>query len=145
MHVTTGDGRRLRIGRRWLPWRPRPREFDGPVDSFDLIGGDDPVSFALSIVLALALTLLAPLIAVVVLLTGELLLALLLVPLVAAVRVLLRRPWLVEVRDGRTLLSAEPVVGWRASGERIRELSVDPSLLLRHTAETAEDVTGRRD
>ena len=144
MRVTTADGRELRIGRRWLPWRPRTRNVDGDANFFDLVGGDDPMGFVLSILLALVLTLLAPVLAVVLVLTGEVLLVLALLPLAVLLRVLLRRPWLVEVREGRTLLAAEPVVGWRASGERIRQLAADPSHLVRHAAKGAPDVTGRR-
>jgi hypothetical protein len=130
VRVTTDDGRELRVGRRWLPWQPRPREFDGPADVSDVIGGDDLAGIALSIVLALVLSLLAPLLMVLLVLTGEILLVLLLAPLAVAVRVLLRRPWLVEVREGRTLLHAEKVVGWRASGDRILEIATAPSLVL---------------
>ena len=130
MRVTTDDGRQLVVGRRWLPWRPRPRELDGPAEFFDVVGGDDLAGIALSIVLAMVLSLLAPLLLVVLVLTGELLLVLLLAPLAVGVRVLLRRPWLVEVRHGGTLLHAEKVVGWRASGDRILEIATAPSLVL---------------
>ena len=130
MRVTTDDGRELRIGRRWLPWRPRPREFDGPVDFVDVVDGTDLAGVVLSVVLAIVLSLLAPLLLVVLVLTGEVLLVLLLAPLAVAVRVLLRRPWLVEVREGGTLLHAEKVAGWRASRDRILAFSTAPSLVL---------------
>jgi len=126
VRVTTTDGRALRIGRRWLPWRPRPRDFSG-VD----IGmpGDDLGGVGLSIVLGIVPMLLAPVILLVLVLTGEVVVAIALLPLAVLTRVLLRRPWLVEVRQHRHLLHSEKVVGWRPSGQRIRELAHDASYL----------------
>ena len=124
----TRDGRDLRIGRRWLPWRPRPRRFEAGDGLFD-VAFDDLGGIALSIILSLVLVLLAPVILLVVVLTGETLLVLALVPLAALLRVLLRRPWLVEVREHGRLLHAERVVGWRASARRIRTLAERPSYL----------------
>ena len=129
MRVLTDDGRELRIGRRWLPWRPRARDFDGTGDFFGGLGSDDLVGFALSIVLAVVLALLAPLLLVVLVLSGEWLVVLALIPLAALLRVLLDRPWVVEVRERGVLLHLEKVRGWRASGERIRELANDPDVM----------------
>jgi hypothetical protein len=123
VQVRAADGRTVTVGRRWLPWRPRPREFDAAGDFFGDLGGDDLQGVVLSIVLGLVLALLAPLILTVVVLAGEVLLLLLLLPLVALARVLLGRPWLVQARHDGSLLGVEPVRGWFASGARIREIA----------------------
>lgn len=121
--VTGPDGRSWRIGRQWLPWQLRRRELDGG-DAFHLLdGADDPLSalglFALAVFAAVLLAFLAPFL----LLGLELALVLVLVPLLAALRVLTRRPFTVTAREeGKTAPAAEEqVVGWRASGRTIAQ------------------------
>jgi hypothetical protein len=56
----------------------------------------------------------------------ELAVLLLLLPVAVGVRVALRRPWTVQVLGpDRSVRHSERVVGWRASGCRIRELAED--------------------
>ena len=116
--VTGPDGRRWRVGRQWLPWQVRRRELDGE-DAFHLVdAADDPLSalalFALAVVAAVLLAFLLPLL----LLGLEIALLIVLVPLLAAFRVLTRRPFTVTARErGQAMPRAtQRVVGWRASG-----------------------------
>lgn len=119
--VTGPDGRSWRIGRQWLPWQLRRRKVDGD-DAFDILeAADDPLSalalFAVAVVAGVLLAFLAPLL----LLGLELALVSLLVPLLAAFRVLTRRPFTVTARerDAAVPAATQRVVGWRASGATI--------------------------
>lgn len=116
--VTGPDGRSWRIGRQWLPWQVRRRELDSD-DTFHITeAADDPLSvlalFALAVVAAVLLAFLLPLL----LLGLEFALLVVLVPLLAAFRVLTRRPFTVTARErGKAVPAAtKQVVGWRASG-----------------------------
>lgn len=116
--VTGPDGRSWRIGRQWLPWQVRRREIDSD-DTFHLAeAADDPLSvlalFALAVVAAVLLAFLLPLL----LLGLEIALLTVLVPLLAAFRVLTRRSFTVTARErGKSVPAAtQRVVGWRASG-----------------------------
>jgi hypothetical protein len=58
-----------------------------------------------------------------VLLVGELVLLVLLLPLALLVRVLFKRPWTVEATSRRRLLWSEQVHGWTESGVRVLEVA----------------------
>lgn len=121
--VETPDGGRWRVGRRWVPWRFRLRKPRSPLD--DLGGADLPLELAgtvggpFVIVGVVAAILLFALAAVPVLLAVvELTILAVLVAGGVVVRILLRRPWIVDVQrldayDG----GSWEVVGWRRSGE----------------------------
>jgi hypothetical protein len=123
------DGVTWRVGRRWLPWRRRIREVpDLGIDGGP--GGDDPISAIIGLFL---LVLAIPALVVLALLLAELVLLIALLPVVALLRFVASWagfPWPVEVHSrpakrrvaGWTLRHAEPVRGWRASGERIEGL-----------------------
>ncbi|MBW3669772.1 MAG: hypothetical protein KY443_11240 [Actinobacteria bacterium] len=124
--VTTPDGGRWRVGRRWVPWRFRLRKPRSPLDDIEL-----PLDIAVPfdgifvivgvVVAALAFGLLmVPVVIALVELT-------ILVPLVAVgvlVRLLLRRPWIVDVErlDAYDRAGWE-VVGWRRSGRLVTALA----------------------
>jgi hypothetical protein len=117
--VTDPAGRSWLIARRVLPWRRRLHKPDWAWDVPDFGGGDDLVS---AIVLAITL----PIAIILAVLLSELLLLLLLLPVVLALRIVFRRPWIVDVRPAdapRTVTHLERVVGWRAAGERVQELA----------------------
>jgi hypothetical protein len=124
--VTDPAGRGWSVGRRILPWRPlrvRRSLGDAHVDPGDLLGGvDHPAGLVMALVLAVAI----PVVVVLALVLGELLILLVLVPVGLFGRVILRRPWVIEVRSsdspGRAV-HAERVVGWRESGERVQDLA----------------------
>jgi len=124
MHVAALDGRAIRVRRRWVPWRPRKRQFEG-FDAFDIIGGaDDPVSFIGLLVLAIVLALFGGIILTLAVLASEaLLLVALLIPLLAVARMLWILPWIVEATNGDTVLGTVPVRGWRDSRDRIRDIA----------------------
>lgn len=121
MTVVDPQGRKIRVRRRWLPWRRRVRE----VESLDFGApdlGDDLPGVLLFLLVLIAL----PFVAVLVLLLGELLLLLLLLPVAVLLRVAFGRPWVVEaveVTRGRPLLWSEPVRGWTESGLRVHDLA----------------------
>ncbi|HET9657816.1 MAG TPA: hypothetical protein VFP72_20860 [Kineosporiaceae bacterium] len=127
MRVRDLDGKTWQVGRRWLPWRRRIRHTPDYWD-FDLpdVGGlvEDLPGFLGVLVAGIVLVIALPflLLALTSLLELSLLVALL--PVVVVVRVALRRPWTVQViaPDG-ALAVAEPVVGWRESGERVAALA----------------------
>ena len=136
--VVDASDRRWRVRRRWLPWRRRVREVpDVPFDGGDL--GDDPISALIGLFL---LVLALPAIIMVVAILVELLVLLALLPAFVLVRLLLPVPWKIELWArpasrrvlGWHLQHEVPVRGWRASGERIAEM----------TAEIREQGPGRR-
>ena len=107
------------MGRRWLPWKPRlrrPPDVDVPLDA---IGFIDELPAFVAVVIAVAGAALFLFFIVPLLITlAEVLLLGLLVALGVLVRVLLRRPWIVDaVRLDRTERLSWKVVGWRRSGE----------------------------
>jgi hypothetical protein len=138
--VVGQDGRRWQVRRRWVTFlgedsaserfrrrlrRARDRaEGSDVLDFLALPSGDDPISVVLG-VLGLLFVLLAlaffgfPLLVALV----ELLLLAALIALVLVARVVLRRPWAVQARadDGTSLWWR--VVGWRASGRKIDEVT----------------------
>jgi hypothetical protein len=144
VQVRDRDGRTWRVGRRWLPWRRRVREvpdFDFGWDLPDLGGlADDLPGFLVGLLIGLAVIIALPfvLLALGFLLEVSLLLALL--PVAVLVRVALRRPWTVQViAPDDSLASAEPVVGWRESGERV---AARASTLREHRSEAGAVAPG---
>ncbi|RFU39474.1 hypothetical protein DZF91_22215 [Actinomadura logoneensis] len=129
MRFLDGGGRRWRLGRRYLPWRPRPHPF--LARHVDLISDfDDPISAAIN----MTLTLLVLPFAIWLCLSWAL--ALFLTPFVTAGRILFRRPWpVVAFQAEGSWEYLEYARSWRAAGRLIqqarRELTVSgnaPSL-----------------
>jgi hypothetical protein len=125
MLVQTLDGRAVEVRRQWMPWRLRARKVDNDVfDPFAVVGGDDPAGFLMSIALAIVLLLFGGIILTVAIFGFEALLLLaFLIPLFALARILWVLPWIIEARNGDSLLGVERVRGWRDSAERIREIA----------------------
>lgn len=127
MRVRDLEGHTWRVGRRWLPWRRRIRNV---ADWGDLglpdLGGlvDDLPGFLGVLLAALAVIIMLPFILLAIGAMIELSLLLALLPLAVLVRVALRRPWTVQViAPNGSVVTAEPVVGWTASGERVAALA----------------------
>ncbi|MDQ1106174.1 hypothetical protein [Nocardioides zeae] len=121
MQVSTPDGRTVVVRRRMLPWRPRRRLGYEPGDASDGdLGGDSLVGIVVGILFVVVVI---PLLAIVGALLVELLLLVLVLPLFWLVKVLLRRPWTVEVVEQHRVLRAESVRGWRASGTLVTTLA----------------------
>ena len=126
MRVTALDGRDVEVRRQWFPWRLRRRQVDtsdtNPFDFLDLNDGLEGIVFGL--VLGLVFLLFGGIILTIAIFASEaLVLLLLLVPLFAIARILWVLPWIIEVRNGDTLLGLERVRGWRDSTERIRDIA----------------------
>jgi hypothetical protein len=117
------DGKTWRVGRRWLPWRRRIREIPDVNDYSlpDLDIGDDLPGFLAVLAIAFVVIITLPFLLLAIGFMIELSLLLSLLPVAVLFRVALRRPWTVQViaPDG-SLAAAEPVVGWRESGERVQ-------------------------
>ena len=111
MKAVDANGRSLRIGRRWFAWRRRVHGLDADTD-MDAPAGDDPLSLILAVWFGIV-ALIAGLVLVVAL--SELLLLLALVPVVFLWRVLAKRPWVVDVTDGRTLVASYETADWSTS------------------------------
>ncbi len=122
--VTSIEGHEWKVGRQWLPRRPkfRSKEDLGSGDWGDVSAGDDLGAVLIGIGLVVFVFVLLVIVFPVVVLALELiLLAVLLVAGVVA-RVVFRKPWHVLARSGETAYRW-PVKGWRASGERVREVA----------------------
>ena len=128
--VRAPDGTTWRVGRRFLPWRLRwrggPKEVLDAVDATELLGVlDDGIFVAVGVVLAviaflvLATFFVLPLIV----LTVEVALALFIVGLVFAWRIVFRKPWLVTAAVNRTVHRQWKRVGWRASGHLVEQVA----------------------
>ena len=123
--VTAPDGTEWKVGRQWLPRRPRfrddlvdlPNIGDGGASVFDDVGG---LVAGIALV-ALAFVILLVLFPIVVL-AFELLLVLVLLIAGIAGRLLLGKPWHVLARTGGAAYRW-PVKGWRASGERAEQVA----------------------
>ena len=107
MRVTALDGRDVEVRRQWFPWRLRRRQVDtsdtNPFDFLDLNDGLEGIVFGL--VLGLVFLLFGGIILTIAIFASEaLVLLLLLVPLFAIARILWVLPWIIEVRNGDTLL-----------------------------------------
>jgi hypothetical protein len=117
--VTAPDGRRWTVRRLWLPRMrrrrsdggdPGPWGFDGPVGDI----GDVSAAALAVVVLAILVLVFLPYV--------FFLLELVVLPLVFAYRILLRKPWTVEARgDGER--NRWRVVGWRRAGEVVDEIA----------------------
>lgn len=126
MKITTPGGDTVRVRRRVLPWRPRVREIDTvDVPSWSLPDLDGELPVVAVILLGIAVVLLLPAIVIGLVVLGEALLLLLLLPVFVLARVAFGKPWIVEVVTGRKVVHAEPVVGWRAAGRRIEALAAE--------------------
>ena len=123
MLVSALDGRAVEVHRRLLPWKPRLHDVDPGF--VDLTGGaDDPVGFLVMIVLGVAASVVLAIVLPFAILASELVLVVaLVVPLLALARVFWMLPWIIEATNGDTRLGIDKVRGWRASGERIREIA----------------------
>lgn len=129
--VVTPDGDTWKVGRRWLPFRPRHDRFDvvESVDAGSVAEGDDPLSFLLlfilSVVLWVVLTLVFAVVVAVIALVVEAVVAALVLVVAAAGRVVLRRPWTVVARcvKGLPRRHTWAIVGWRASGKMVDDVA----------------------
>jgi hypothetical protein len=119
MLVSAPDGRGIEVQRRWFPWRVKKRDVsENALGSLDLIDGLDGVVFGI------ILTILIFLFGTIILFGFELVLVVvLLVPVLALLRVFWLLPWIIEARNGDTILGIERVRGWRDSEDRIREIA----------------------
>lgn len=111
-------GQKWSARRRWLPWRPRGRFDDVPVD-VDFVSGDDPLSLVFNI---LMLVILIPALLLALFVAAEFLLLLVLLPLWVLARTIFGTPWVIVVRKQGEIVGHESVSGWQASGERIQQI-----------------------
>ncbi|MFW6773274.1 hypothetical protein ACOACO_03245 [Nocardioides sp. CPCC 205120] len=118
MDVVDPRGRQVRVRRRLLPWRPRRRVGYEPAQP-DWIG-DDLAGLVLGVVVGLVVL---PLLLLTGVLVLEVALFLLVLPLYWLTRVVLRRPWTVDVLVERRAVHSEAVRGWRASGDLVASLA----------------------
>lgn len=122
MRIQDPNGRAWTVRRRWLPWRPRRRNFDTSDALSALSDVGDLLWFAAIVFLVLVVL---PVVLLVTVLVAEILLVLLLVPIFVLVRAGLTRRWPIEViRDGR-VVRLESVKGWAASSQRLEQLRAD--------------------
>jgi len=120
MLVSALDGRGIRVQRRWFPWRVKKRSFEGAADPTWLDIGDGIEGFVASLILLIVIVLFGGII----FFGFEILVvAVLLVPLLALMRVFWVLPWTIEARNGDTILGIEKVRGWRDSADRIRDIA----------------------
>lgn len=132
--VVDPSGREWTVRRRWLPWRPRWRGpgrlrnmWDG-LNGLDLLGGfaDDFFAPILSILLAIVvIVLLVFFVLPLAVFLVEVVLTIVIVALATLLRIVLRKPWLVDAADasgeGHDYVWA--VTGWRASGEAVDRIA----------------------
>jgi len=126
MLVSALDGRGIDVDRRWLPWRLRKRKFDtSDANPFAFVdGADDLAGVAVGLVLGIVFLVFGGIILTVAVFASEaLLLVLLLLPLFAAARMFWVLPWIIEARNGDTVLGVDRVRGWRDSEARIQEIA----------------------
>ena len=126
--IDVPPGAAVHVGRRWRPWDrrttvARPASVDG-IDSLDV---DDDSGIAVALTLITLGVILLPVIVTGVAFVAELIVIAIVVPLLVLGRIALRRPWTVEITHRvsllrRDLIHSEQVMGWRASGRRVREL-----------------------
>lgn len=125
--VVDATGVTWKVKRRWLPWRLRRRDLSDAGDFATGVDADDDVIGLTLIVIFVLL----PIVGVVIILFFELALLLLLIPFLILIRILLRRPWPIEVWKGKRLMEQESVKGWAASSERVHDLINE--IRLRHS------------
>jgi hypothetical protein len=116
MRFVDRQGVRWRVGRRYLPWRPRAHPFlarhGDAITDFD-----DPVSAVVNTVLMVLVLPFAVRLAL------SWTFALLLTPFTVVGRVVLRRPWpVVASRAGGVLETVEYAESWRAAGRLMRRV-----------------------
>ncbi|MGC5165729.1 hypothetical protein [Luteimicrobium sp. DT211] len=123
MKIVTPAGETYRVHRRVLPWRRRIREKPDwdLLDAFD-VPDVDHLGVLGAILLVIGIVIALPIIVLALLVVGEVLLLLLLLPLFLLARVAFKKPWIVEVTRKRKVVHAESVVGWGAAGRRARAL-----------------------
>lgn len=116
------------VRRRWLDGRRRLR-WRGKADALDAFhvvpdgAGDGPLAIIGLVLLAVALLLLVIFIAIpLVILVVELLALAVVLAVTLAGRVLLGRPWTLEVRRDGELVMTREVAGWRESRQALAEL-----------------------
>jgi hypothetical protein len=120
------DGTTWRVGRRWLPWRPRRRAGVATpwVDGLEFAGADD----AVGCLVAVAVAVLLPVIVLAVMFALEWLALAAVLPVAVAARAITGRPWIVTARPlesvgvpghGGHLRYAYAVRGWPASRRAI--------------------------
>lgn len=124
VEVRGPDLRLWRVGRRWSLWQPHLRKVrirldDGDAWNLGSLFDDFSAGIAVAVVVFIVVLLTSPLAGVSVFF-AEWMLALLLIPIAVAYRIVFRRPWLVyaESADGRDSL-VTPVIGWRESQDVI--------------------------
>jgi len=123
MDAALPGGGFVEIRRRWLPWRLRKRGFEAGFPDF-VSGADDLSGVALGLVMGLVWFLIGGLVLTVAVFAGEaLLLVLLLIPLLAAARMVTVLPWVIEAVRGETVLGVAKVRGWRESEETMRAIT----------------------
>ncbi len=132
-HVRAPDGREWTVGIRWLPRRPKWRGWGFSRNRRDRgsggsawwnvldipdVGGDSITLWLIVIGVLLAVVLAWVFVFPVLFFLLDLLVLVLIAAVAIALRVLFRRPWIVQARSGDDELTW-PVVGWRASLRRV--------------------------
>ncbi len=127
--VQDATGATWNVKRRWLPWKPRPRDVSDFATGEDIDAfGDDPISLVIGLIFAIAIL---PILIVIGVFLAEILLLLLVIPVAMLLRIAFIRSWPIEVWQGKRLMEQESVKGWRASSERIHDLVNE--IRLRHS------------
>ena len=132
-HVHAPDGREWAVGVRWLPRRPKwfgwgfrarrkGRDSDGSewwhiLDIPD-VAGDSLTVFLIIVGVFIAIVLAWVFVFPVLFFLLDLLVLVVIAIVAVALRVLFRRPWIVQATSGDETLTW-PVVGWRASQQRV--------------------------
>ena len=124
MKIVTPTGETYRVHRRVLPWRRKIREKPDwdLLDALD-VPDVDHLGVLGAILLVIGIIVALPIIVLALMVVGEVLLLLLLLPLFVLARVAFKKPWIVEVTRKRKVVHAEAVVGWGAAGKRARALA----------------------
>lgn len=119
MKIVGADGATWKVSHRVLPRRPslrRAMELDPSGLASEVIGN-------YSAILGLVATFLLPVVFVLMILSGEVLLMLLLLPVALLLRIVFNRPWVVEVRRNGELDHIELVRGWTAAERRVAAIA----------------------
>jgi hypothetical protein len=130
MKVIDPQGQTWRVHRRWLPWNPKSPKLAENADglSVDVPDVGDDLGIVGVVLFFVALILLIPFIALLVLIGIELILFAVVLPFAVVGRMFFGKHWWVQTRRGWKLASEEMVGDWTASGIRIRELARDLAL-----------------
>jgi hypothetical protein len=118
------DGRKWKVGRRWLPHRDRIDGIDTPDLPFPDLGDADDIFGAILLVVfaVIAAVFLALLLFNVFVLAIEITILVLGLLIGLFSRVVLRKPWTVFAKSGDELIERH-VVGWRGSKREISDLA----------------------